>query len=62
MRIEHFTKRYRTVTAIDGPSFEVGPGRGHRLPGAERRGMPPARTLASGLGVCHPGRGTRGEL
>jgi hypothetical protein len=33
MRIEHLTKRYRTVTAVDGLSFEVGPGRGHRFLG-----------------------------
>jgi ABC-2 type transport system ATP-binding protein len=27
IRIEHLTKRYRTLTALDGLSFEVGPGR-----------------------------------
>ena len=62
MRIEHLTKRYRTVTAVDGLSFEVGPGRGHRLPGTERRGILPARTFARGLAVSRPCGGTRGIM
>ena len=27
LKVDHLTKRYGTVTAVDGLSFEVGPGR-----------------------------------
>jgi ABC-type branched-subunit amino acid transport system ATPase component len=32
LNVDHLTKRYGNVIAVDGLSFEVGPGRGHRLP------------------------------
>ena len=37
--IDHLTKRYRNITAVDGLSFEVGPGRvtGFLVPRFPRR-------------------------
>jgi ABC-type branched-subunit amino acid transport system ATPase component len=43
LNVDHLTKRYGNVIAVDGLSFEVGPGRGHRLPwpdGGGREGAP----------------------
>jgi ABC-2 type transport system ATP-binding protein len=37
INIDHLTKRYGTVTAVDGLSFEVGPGRVTGFLGAQRR-------------------------
>ena len=39
--IDHLTKRYRNITAVDGLSFEVGPGRVTGFLGPTGRARPP---------------------
>jgi ABC-2 type transport system ATP-binding protein len=56
IRIEHLTERYRTVAAIDGLSFEVGPGRVTGSLGPNGAGA--TTTLRILLGLTAPDSGT----
>jgi len=50
--IEHLTKRYRKITAVDGLSFEVGPGRVTGFLGPNGAGK--TTTLRMLLGLARP--------
>jgi len=56
IRVDHLTKRYGTVTAIDGLSFEVGPGRVTGFLGPNGAGK--TTTLRILLGLAAPDGGT----
>ena len=55
--IDHLTKRYGTVTAVDGLSFEVGPGRVTGFLGPNGAGK--TTTLRILLGLAAPTAGPR---
>jgi ABC-2 type transport system ATP-binding protein len=54
--IDHLTKRYRSITAVDGLSFEVGPGRVTGFLGPNGAGK--TTTLRMLLGLAAPTSGT----
>jgi energy-coupling factor transporter ATP-binding protein EcfA2 len=54
--VDHLTKRYRTLTAVDGLSFEVGPGRVTGFLGPNGAGK--TTTLRMLLGLAAPTSGT----
>jgi len=54
--VDHLTKRYRTVTAVDDLSFEVGPGRVTGFLGPNGAGK--TTTLRILLGLAAPDGGT----
>src|SRR5262252_6354335 len=54
--VDHLTKRYRTLTAVDGLSFEVGPGRVTGFLGPNGAGK--TTTLRMVLGLAAPTSGT----
>jgi ABC-2 type transport system ATP-binding protein len=54
--IDHLTKRYRNITAVDGLSFEVGPGRVTGFLGPNGAGK--TTTLRMLLGLARPDGGT----
>jgi len=54
--VDHLTKRYGTVTAVDGLSFEVGPGRVTGFLGPNGAGK--TTTLRMLLGLAAPDSGT----
>jgi energy-coupling factor transporter ATP-binding protein EcfA2 len=54
--IDHLTKRYRNITAVDGLSFEVGSGRVTGFPGPNGAGK--TATLRMLLGLARPDGGT----
>jgi ABC-2 type transport system ATP-binding protein len=54
--IDHLTKRYRNITAVDGLSFEVGPGRVTGFLGPNGAGK--TTTLRMLLGLVRPDGGT----
>ena len=54
--IDHLTRRYRNITAVDGLSFEVGPGRVTGFLGPNGAGK--TTTLRMLLGLARPGGGT----
>ena len=54
--IGHPTRRYRNITAVDGSSFEVGPGRVTGFPGPDGAGK--TTTLPMLLGLAGPDGGT----
>ena len=56
IRVDHLTKRYGTVTAVDGLSFEVGPGRVTGFLGPNGAGK--TTTLRILLGLAAPDGGT----
>ena len=56
IRVDHLTKRNGTVTAIDGLSFEVGPGRVTGFLGPNGAGK--TTTLRILLGLAAPDGGT----
>jgi ABC-2 type transport system ATP-binding protein len=56
IRVDHLTKRYRTVTAVDGLSFVVGPGRVTGFLGPNGAGK--TTTLRMLLGLAAPDSGT----
>ena len=53
--IDHLTKRYRNITAVDGLSFEVGPGRVTGFLGPNGAGK--TTTLRMLLGLARPDSG-----
>ena len=56
INVDHLTKRYGTVTAVDGLSFEVGPGRVTGFLGPNGAGK--TTTLRMLLGLAAPTSGT----
>ena len=56
LKVDHLTKRYGTVTAVDGLSFEVGPGRVTGFLGPNGAGK--TTTLRILLGLAVPDSGT----
>ncbi len=56
LNVDHLTKRYGTVTAVDGLSFEVGPGRVTGFLGPNGAGK--TTTLRMLLGLAAPDSGT----
>ena len=56
LKVDHLTKRYGTVTAVDGLSFEVGPGRVTGFLGPNGAGK--TTTLRMLLGLAAPDGGT----
>jgi ABC-2 type transport system ATP-binding protein len=54
--IDHLTKRYRNITAVDGLSFDVGPGRVTGFLGPNGAGK--TTTLRMLLGLARPDSGT----
>ena len=54
--IDHLTRRYRNITAVDGLSFEVGPGRVTSFLGPHAAGK--TTTLRMLLGLARPDGGT----
>jgi ABC-2 type transport system ATP-binding protein len=56
INVDHLTKRYRTVAAVDGLSFEVGPGRVTGFLGPNGAGK--TTTLRMLLGLVTPTSGT----
>jgi ABC-2 type transport system ATP-binding protein len=56
LRVDHLTKRYGSVTAVDGLSFEVGPGRVTGFLGPNGAGK--TTTLRMLLGLAAPDGGT----
>ena len=56
INVDHLTKRYGTVTAVDGLSFEVGPGRVTGFLGPNGAGK--TTTLRILLGLAVPDSGT----
>ena len=56
LNVDHLTKRYGTVTAVDGLSFEVGPGRVTGFLGPNGAGK--TTTLRILLGLAAPDSGT----
>src|SRR6516225_8586092 len=56
LNVDHLTKRYGTVTAVDGLSFEVGPGRVTGFLGPNGAGK--TTTLRMLLGLAAPTSGT----
>src|SRR5215471_11359880 len=54
--IDHLTKRYRNITAVDGLSFDVGPGRVTGFLGPNGAGK--TTTLRMLLGLARPDGGT----
>jgi ABC-2 type transport system ATP-binding protein len=54
--VDHLTKRYGTVTAVDGLSFQVGPGRVTGFLGPNGAGK--TTTLRMLLGLAAPASGT----
>ena len=56
INVDHLTKRYGPVTAVDGLSFEVGPGRVTGFLGPNGAGK--TTTLRMLLGLAAPDRGT----
>ena len=56
LNVDHLTKRYGTVVAVDGLSFEVGPGRVTGFLGPNGAGK--TTTLRMLLGLATPTSGT----
>ena len=56
INIDHLTKRYGSITAVDGLSFEVGPGRVTGFLGPNGAGK--TTTLRILLGLAAPDSGT----
>jgi sodium transport system ATP-binding protein len=55
IRVDHLTKRYKSITAVDGLSFEVGPGRVTGFLGPNGAGK--TTTLRMILGLLRPTSG-----
>ena len=55
--IDHLTKRYKNITAVDGLSFDVGPGRVTGFLGPNGAGK--TTTLRILLGLAAPDSGRR---
>ena len=49
IKTEHLTKQYGALTAVDDVTFQVGPGRGARVPRTERRGQDHHHAHAGGV-------------